>query len=280
MATVAGLFNTEQEAERAIQALRNTGIEAGNIGVMAQDRARMDSLSASTGAEAGAAAVSGAVGGAVLGGGLGLILSAIGAVAIPVVGPIVAGGALVAALTGAGVGAATGGLVGALTEAGIPAAEARVYHTGVERGGILVTALTPNGQEGTAQAIMQQYGSHEPTNARTMFEQDPDYRLGQTQGNQGGTAGALGDVRQSTSETVISSENSSVARNAANANIGAENAVEQAGVYSRNDAEDIVRTTSGNIRSEAATHTTTADDVMDKGIEEADTMYKRENIGL
>ncbi len=281
MATVAGLFNTEQEAERGIQALRNSGIEASNIGVVAQDRARMDSLSASTGAETGAAAVSGAVGGAVLGGGLGLILAAIGAVAIPVVGPIIAAGPLVAALTGAGVGAATGGLVGALTEAGIPHEEAQVYHTGVERGGILVTALTQNGQEHTARAIMQQYGSLEPTNARTTFERDPNYRLGQTQSSQSAVAGTVaGDIQPTTAEKVISTGNSSVARNATDANIGAENAVEGAGIYSRNDTEDIVRTTSGNIRSETERGSTTADDVMYEGIEEADTLYKRQNIGL
>ena len=379
MATVAGLFNTEQEAEQAIQALRSSGIEASNIGIVAQDRTRMESLSASTGAETGAAAASGAVGGAVLGGGLGLILGAIGAVAIPVVGPIIAAGPLVAALTGAGVGAATGGLVGVLTKAGIPQDEAEVYHTGVERGGILVTALTQNGQESTAREIMGQYGSLEPANARTRFERDPNYRLGQVQGNRGGTGEALGggagavtggvigavvggpvgaaagaaiggaagagaghvvrtdegsslgpmsggaggavvggvvgsvggplgtaagaaigsavggltgekatevgaetvgNMQPTTSERVFSTGDLNVARNATVANTGAENAVEGAGVYSRNDAEDVVRNTSGNIRSEAEIRDTTADDVMDEGIEQADTMYKRQNIGL
>src|SRR5271169_6957019 len=52
-------------------------------------------------------------------GGIGGLLTGLGLLAIPGVGPVVAAGWLVATAAGAAAGAATGGLVGVLTEAGI-----------------------------------------------------------------------------------------------------------------------------------------------------------------
>ncbi len=178
MATVAGLFETRDEAEKAIQGLRQSGIEASNIGIAMQDKQEMRDMAEATGAEPGTATATGAVAGGVLGGATGLILSLVGAVTIPVIGPILAAGPLAAALTGAGLGAATGGLIGALTEAGISEDEARVYHTGVQRGGVLVTTNVPAEQESMARSLMTQYGSLDTDVARDTFETDPDYRLG------------------------------------------------------------------------------------------------------
>ena len=61
------------------------------------------------------------------------VLAGIGALAIPGVGPIIAGGALASTLAGAGIGAAAGGLLGALVGLGIPEEEARYYETGLRR---------------------------------------------------------------------------------------------------------------------------------------------------
>jgi hypothetical protein len=77
--------------------------------------------------------------GAAIGGVGGLLLSAAGALTIPVIGPILAAGPIAAALTGAGIGAAAGGLIGALTESGIPEEDAKYYAEGVRRGDVLVT---------------------------------------------------------------------------------------------------------------------------------------------
>jgi hypothetical protein len=71
-----------------------------------------------------------------------LLLSAAGALTIPVIGPILAAGPIAAALTGAGIGAAAGGLVGALTESGVPEQDAKYYAEGVRRGDVLVTIRT------------------------------------------------------------------------------------------------------------------------------------------
>ena len=68
--------------------------------------------------------------GAAIGGVGGLLLSAAGALTIPVIGPILAAGPIAAALTGAGIGAAAGGLIGALTESGVPEEDAEILCRG------------------------------------------------------------------------------------------------------------------------------------------------------
>ena len=74
-------------------------------------------------------------------------LVGIGALAIPGIGPVVAGGALATAfglgggtaVAGAGIGAAAGGIVGALVGMGIPEEEAQHFEAGFREGGVLVT---------------------------------------------------------------------------------------------------------------------------------------------
>jgi hypothetical protein len=185
MATVAGLFENRTQAESAIRELQSRGIDKSNIGIAMRDRDEMRDVADTTGVEPGAATAGGAVAGGVIGGGLGLLLSAIGAVTVPVIGPIVAAGPLIAGLTGAGLGAATGGLIGALTEAGVPEEEARVYQTGVERGGVLLTVNAPQGQESAIRSILNSHGSVDPNTARGYFN-DPDYRMGRTTTTTGG----------------------------------------------------------------------------------------------
>ena len=67
------------------------------------------------------------------------LLTGLGLMAIPGVGPVVAAGWLVATLAGAAAGGVTGGAVGALTEAGISKDEADVYAEGLRRGGAVVS---------------------------------------------------------------------------------------------------------------------------------------------
>jgi uncharacterized protein (TIGR02271 family) len=136
--TVAGLFRNTAQAERAIRDLKAAGFTDNQIGVIMQDRAEERRLATDTGTKAGEGAAAGAVGGGVLGGLVGL-LAGVGALVIPGIGPIIAGGALASTLAGAGIGAAAGGLIGALIGMGIPEEDARHYETGLREGGILVT---------------------------------------------------------------------------------------------------------------------------------------------
>jgi hypothetical protein len=100
------------------------------VGSDVTDRTKTDE-----GAKAGAA-----TGGAL--GGLGGLLVGLGALAIPGIGPVIAGGALATALAtaaaGGAIGAAAGGLTGALVGLGIPDDRARFYNDRVNHGDYLV----------------------------------------------------------------------------------------------------------------------------------------------
>jgi uncharacterized protein (TIGR02271 family) len=141
--TVVGLFQERQQAELAIQQLQDAGFTNDQIGVLMQDREGQKDLADSTGTKVSESAASGAIGGGVAGGIVGL-LAGIGALAIPGVGPIIAGGALASTLAGAGIGAAAGGLLGALVGMGIPEEDARYFEEGLRAGGVLVTVQADN----------------------------------------------------------------------------------------------------------------------------------------
>ncbi|MEJ7607218.1 MAG: general stress protein [Bryobacteraceae bacterium] len=143
--TIVGVFNTVSEAQNAVRSLEAAGITNDNISLVANKNAT--GYENMTDADKASDVVADAGIGAAIGGVGGLILSAIGAVTIPVIGPILAAGPIAAALTGAGIGAATGGLIGALTETGIPESDAKHYAEGVRRGDVLVTVKTDTTNE-------------------------------------------------------------------------------------------------------------------------------------
>jgi hypothetical protein len=136
--TVVSLFQDQPSAEAAIQRLTAAGFLEQQIGVAVRDRQQQQEIAEGTGTKAAEGAKTGAVGGGVVGGAVGLLAS-VGALAIPGIGPIIAGGALASTLAGAGIGAAAGGLIGALVGMGIPEEDARHFEQGFQRGGILVT---------------------------------------------------------------------------------------------------------------------------------------------
>jgi hypothetical protein len=108
------------------------------IGMAVPNREQQQEIAEGTGTQAPEGAKAGAVGGGVVGGVVGL-LAGVGALVIPGIGPIIAGGALASTLAGAGIGAAAGGLLGALVGMGIPEEDARHLEQGFQRGGILLT---------------------------------------------------------------------------------------------------------------------------------------------
>jgi hypothetical protein len=153
------VFDDRDDAERAINGLRDAGFEPDQISVMARDRDEAGRLAEDTGTEAGTGAATGALTGGLLGGVAGWLIG-IGALAIPGVGPIIAAGPLAAALGGAALGAAGGGLIGALTGAGVPEEEARYYEDRFKSGGILLTVNAP-GRYDEAAAVLRDHGGHD-----------------------------------------------------------------------------------------------------------------------
>jgi uncharacterized protein (TIGR02271 family) len=153
-ATVVGLFPNQADAERAIQRLKEEGFSEDQIGVALRDRERQKDLIAGTGTQAAEGAATGAIGGGVLGGVIGL-LAGVGALAIPGVGPIIAGGTLASTLAGAGIGAAAGGLLGALAGMGVPEEDARHFDQGFRAGGTLVTVTAGNRAEEARECLAE-----------------------------------------------------------------------------------------------------------------------------
>ena len=178
MATVVGLFETTAQAQAAVEQLRSSGIAPGDISVAMQSgqAGAAETVTTTDTTGGGGGVVTGAVGGGVLGGLAGLLVG-IGAIAIPGIGPLAVGGPLATTLIGAGVGAAAGGLVGALVDVGVPEEEARLYETGVRRGGVLVTARVPNGQEQAALNILNNNGARDIRNDASTLYNDTNYRL-------------------------------------------------------------------------------------------------------
>lgn len=131
---VAGLFPHRPAAEQAVHDLKAAGFTGNQIGVAMRDRTEQNELVEDTGTQAAESATTGAIGGGVLGGLAGLLVG-IGVLAIPGIGPVVAGGLLASAfgvaggtaVAGAGIGAAAGSLLGALAGMGIPEIEAHHF---------------------------------------------------------------------------------------------------------------------------------------------------------
>ena len=156
MPIVSGLFDSHENAAAAIARLQVAGIGTDDLSVIAHhdddevpaDRRQMD---VAEGAEGGAGL------GALLGGAGGL-LAGLGIIAVPGIGPVLAGGWLLAtaagAVAGAVVGATAGGIVGALVAAGIPGSEAHFYAESIRRGGTLVSARVDDAHEQAARVAL------------------------------------------------------------------------------------------------------------------------------
>ncbi|MER2268384.1 hypothetical protein [Methylobacterium oxalidis] len=164
--TITALFDSYDDASAAVTKLEAVGIPHSDISIVASNEGdRRSYLTGSTGGdhdEAKEGAETGAGTGATLGtlaGGAVGLLTGLGLMAIPGVGPVVAAGWLVTTLTGAGVGAAAGGLTGGLVGAGVSETDAHTYAEGVRRGGTLVTVRADEAHAASAMDILEQHGS-------------------------------------------------------------------------------------------------------------------------
>jgi hypothetical protein len=153
---IAAVFDDRQHAMSAIEDLKAAGFPDDEIGVALRDRDAADVVLEDTGNLAGEGAVSGAVSGGIIGTLIGVLVG-IGALLIPGVGPVIAGGILGSALAGAGIGAASGGLIGALVGLGIPESEAAHLDTEFRAGGTIVT-VNAFGRDPEAVEILRRNG--------------------------------------------------------------------------------------------------------------------------
>jgi hypothetical protein len=162
--TVTALYDTYDAAVAAVNDLEASGIPHADISLVSNnvdhryDKGHSTNAAADAGTGAGIGAAVGGVGG---------LLTGLGLLAIPGVGPVVAGGWLVAtavgAVGGAVVGGTAGGIVGSLTGAGVPEYDANFYAEGVRRGGTLVTARVDDARAPVAREILQHHKWVDPT---------------------------------------------------------------------------------------------------------------------
>ena len=159
---ISRLYNSHAEARAVVSNLEGAGVGHGDISILVSNAdSAYDEKTKSfpdrdldgTDDRAEGAAAGGGIGAAV--GGTAGLLAGLGLMAIPGVGPVVAAGWLVAALTGAAAGGATGGIIGALSQqAGISDEEANVYAEGLRRGGAVVSAKVDDAEVSRIQSIM------------------------------------------------------------------------------------------------------------------------------
>jgi hypothetical protein len=136
--SVYGILSTRLAVEEAVDALRDSGYRNTDISVLFPDNRGTKDFAVEKHTKMPEGTAAGAASGAAIGGTLGW-LAGIGALAIPGIGPFIAAGPIVAALSGAGAGAISGGLIGALVGLGMPEFEAKRYEGRIRKGGILLS---------------------------------------------------------------------------------------------------------------------------------------------
>lgn len=133
-------------ASNVVGDLKAVGFSSNDISVLLPDKGGTRDFAHEHHTKAPEAAVAGAGAGGVLGGALGW-LAGIGSIAIPGVGPFVAAGPIMAALSGAAVGAAVGGIGGSLIGLGMPEFEAKRYEGKIQGGNVLVSVHSENADD-------------------------------------------------------------------------------------------------------------------------------------
>jgi hypothetical protein len=135
------IVRNESTARDVVDRLRAAGFAGDDVSVLFPDQSGTRDFAHEKNTKAPEGATAGGVTGGLLGGVTGWLVG-IGTLAIPGLGPFVAAGPILAALSGAAAGAAVGGLTGALIGMGIPEYEARQYEGKLREGNILISVHT------------------------------------------------------------------------------------------------------------------------------------------
>ena len=149
------------QADHIVEELKLANFSNNDISVLFPDKGSTRDFAHEKNTKAPEGAATGAGTGGVIGGALGWIVG-IGALAIPGVGPFIAAGPIMAALSGAAIGAAAGGIAGGLIGLGIPELEAKRYEGKVKAGNLLMSVHTENSEEITrAKEIFTKAGAQD-----------------------------------------------------------------------------------------------------------------------
>ena len=159
--SVIGMVETQMQAERIVSEVQSGGVSPTQISVLFPDKQGTKDFAHEHNTKAPEGAIAGVGAGGVIGGTIGL-LAGIGALAIPGVGPLIAAGPLMAALSGAAAGATVGGVAGALIGLGIPELEAKAYEGKIRGGNILIAVHVENTEdEKRAKVVFEKHQAHD-----------------------------------------------------------------------------------------------------------------------
>ena len=155
--SIVGIAKSRSQVEATVDDLQSA-VSSNDISVLMPESAGTPELGAVKATKAPEGSNTGAVAGGAIGGTVGL-LAGIGSLAIPGLGPFIAAGPIIVALSGAAAGAATGGVVGALVGLGIPEYEAKAYEKRSKKGGYLIAVHVEDGDKGSVvREIMKRNG--------------------------------------------------------------------------------------------------------------------------
>lgn len=155
--TVVAYYESRNDAEESVRALRERGFGDNEISILAKDEGRDE------GHKSGGDAsyedqnlADGTITGGAIGGLAGLAMGA-GALLIPGFGPVIAAGPLAGVLTGA----LTGGVAGGLIDYGIPEERSQHYESKLNQGKVLAVIKTDDRKAREAQKIMDRTGGRD-----------------------------------------------------------------------------------------------------------------------
>ncbi len=191
--SISAIFSTEEQVNRVIHRLLDRNISRDHLSVMGrnfQTETRISGFLTKRDV-----IISGLKSGAIFGSLFGsflALLSGVGVLFIPFIGPVVAAGPLGAILLGATSGALAGsagaGLVSVLMAYGMPEEKATLYQTRLKAGDFMVVAETSADRTGEIQILLESEGGEEihinqqalplpcPSNCESIDDLSPEIR--------------------------------------------------------------------------------------------------------
>lgn len=166
MRTLTKVYENHDVARRVVNELETAGFPSSSISLLANKSVSDQYADVEDASEAG----TGAGVGTAVGGAVGL-LTGLGLLAIPGLGPVVAAGWLASTALGAVAGGVTGGLVGALIDADVPEDHAHIYSEAVRRGGTLLSMRVEDNDVAMARAILDRHTSIDPVRRGTEYRE-------------------------------------------------------------------------------------------------------------
>jgi hypothetical protein len=177
MSRVTAIFDSQAQAQNAVQALRQLGVSDSHLSIVARHGDNTAVAGSGSAAHDSGDAADGATKGLLAGAGVGALFG-LAAALIPGVGPFITAGALATSLGAAGGGAAAGAIVGgttgavagALAKSGYDEHESHYYGSAIEQGGIFVAVDTVGSSvsDDQVRATLAQYGGRSASAANAM----------------------------------------------------------------------------------------------------------------